>query len=107
MAMFKWSGIYINPQDVAAIYPDTDSTKPLPFYMTVHLRDGKEYRMNYAKESARDADANRLASQVNRFMLEPVTRNEIEDLLDKLKGAVRRDIKALQMEIVKERDHGA
>lgn len=106
MAMFKWSGIYINPQDVAAIYTDTDSTKPLPFYMTVHLRDGKEYRMNYAKESARDADANRLASQVNRFMPEPVTRSEIEELMDKMKGAVRRDIKALQLEITKGENHG-
>ena len=102
MAMFKWGGMYINPQDVAAIYTNRDSSQGHPFYMTVHLRNGKEFRTNYHDEGARDIDAAKLARWVDNMQPDPITRVEIEDLLDRLKGAIRRDIKALREDFVKD-----
>lgn len=101
MAMFKWGGAYINPDDVTAIFTSTDSRQSRPFYMAVRLRDGKEYQMSYQTESSREVDAARLANLVNRRQPDPVSRAEIEGLLDRLKGALRRDIKALREEIAK------
>lgn len=99
MAMFKWGGMYINQEEVAAIYVNKDGTQGHSFYMTVHMRDGKEYRMNYATESGRDKDAARLAREIDRTQVEPVTRYQIEEMIDKAKGAIRRDIKALREEL--------
>lgn len=99
MAMFNWSGIYINPQDVDAIYTNRDNRQDYPFYMKVHLRSGEEYRVNYRTGDTRDADAERLAKLVNRLQPDPVSRYEVEGLLDRLKNAIRRDIKALRAEI--------
>lgn len=101
MAMFKWSGFYINPADVSAILTGTDPKQGNAHYMVVCLRNGKEFRTNYERAAARDVDADRLASLVSRLQPDPVSRNELEDLLDKVKGAIRRDIKALRDEIVK------
>ena len=101
MAMFKWGGMYINPQDVTAIYANRDSSQGHPFYMTVHLRNGKEFRMNYQNEGARDIDAAKLACLVDKTQQDPITRADVEDLLDRLKGALRRDIKALREDLVK------
>ena len=97
--MFKWSGIYVNPQDVTAIYTARDGSGPHPFYMVVHLRDGKEYRLNYSSERNRDADASQLANMVSKMQPVPVTYDEIESLLDKVKSAIRRDVKALRAEL--------
>ena len=105
MAMFKWSGFYINPADVSAITTGIDQKQSNAHYMTVHLRDGKEYRMNYARADARDVDAARLAGMVGRLQPEPVTRSELDDLLGKAKDAIRRDIRALRLEITKEAEH--
>jgi len=105
MAMFKWSGFYINPADVSAILTGTDPKQGNAHYMVVCLRNGKEFRTNYERAAARDVDAERLAFQVNRLQAEPVTRYELEDLLDKVKGALRRDIKALRDGIMKEARH--
>lgn len=102
MAMFVWNGFYINPLDVSAISTGTDNRQSLAHYMVVHLRDGKEYRVNYAGDRARNIDAARLANMVGALQVEPVTRNELRDLLDKAKDAVRRDIRALREEIKKE-----
>lgn len=99
MAMFKWGGMYINPEEVSAIFVSKDGTVGHPFYMTVHLRDGKEYKTNYATESGRDKDAARLAREIDRMQVEPVTRHQIEELIDKAKGAIRRDIKALREDL--------
>ena len=96
MAMFKWRAMYINPEEVAAIYVSKDGTQGYPFYMTVHMRDGKEYQVNYATESGRDKEAARLAREIDRMQVEPVTRYQIEEMIDKAKGAIRRDIKALR-----------
>lgn len=103
MAMFKWGAMYINPEEVAAIFVSKDGTVGHPFYMTVHLKDGKEYKTNYATESGRDKDAARLAREIDRMQVEPVTRYQIEELIDKAKSAIRRDIKALR-EDLKEAD---
>lgn len=96
MAMFKWNGMYINPMDVSAIYVNRDGTAAHPFGMVVHLRDGKEYQTNYATERGRDVDAARLAQEIGRMQPEPVTRLQVEIMIDKAKGAIRRDIKALR-----------
>lgn len=102
MGMFRWSGMYVNPDDVTAIYKGYDAGKAHPYYMTVYLRNGTEYRVNYLKDTDRNYDAEKLANLVNTLHPDPVTRNEIEDLLDRLKGAIRRDIKALREDLVKE-----
>lgn len=97
--MFKWSGIYINPSDVAAINTGTDSSKSSPFYMTVILRGGQEFRTFYAAESARDYDSARLAQEVSKLYAEPVTKEDVESIVSKAKDAIRRDIKALRSEV--------
>lgn len=100
MAMFKWSNcFYINPEEVAAISAGTDGSNTHSHYMTVHLRTGKEYRVNYSTASARDADAHRLAQAVSRTQPDPVSRYEMETLIDHAKDAIRRDIKALRKEL--------
>lgn len=100
MAMFKWGGyFYINPEEVAAISMGADSGNTHAHYMTVHLRTGKEYRVNYSSASARDADAHRLAQAVNKVMPDPVSRYEMESLIDRAKDALRRDIKALRKDL--------
>ena len=96
MAMCCFSGLYINPADVSAIFTGTDSTQANAYYMTVHLRDGKEYKVAYSKDTARDADALRLSRAVNFQMTRPVTIEDVKEELDKMKGALRRDIKALR-----------
>ena len=98
--MFKWSSyFYINPEEVAAISTGTDSSNSHPHYMTVHLRSGKEYRVNYSTISARDTDAHRLAQAVNRILPDPVSRYEMENLIDRARDALRRDIKALRKDL--------
>ena len=101
VAMFKWSGFYINPADVSAIATGADSSQSYPHYMIVHLHDSKEYRVNYVREEARNADAIRLAREVDRCQPEPLSAYKVEDLLDRMKGAIRRDIKALREEVMK------
>lgn len=102
MAMFKWSGFYINPADVTAIITGVDNRQSHAHYMTVHLRSGKEYQSNYAREEARNLDAARLANEVSKLQAEPITRYEVEDIVSRAKEAVRRDIKALRDELKKE-----
>lgn len=107
MAMFKWSNcFYINPEEVAAISTGTDGSSTHPHYMTVHLRSGKEYRVNYTTASARDTDAQRLSQAVTRIRPDPVSRYEMETLIDRAKDTLRRDIKALRKEL-KEKDGGS
>lgn len=60
------------------------------------MRDGKEYQTNYATERGRDVDAARLAQEIGRMQPEPVTKLQVETMIDKAKGAIRRDIKALR-----------
>ena len=96
MALCRFSGLYLNPADVAAIFTGTDSTQANAYYMNIHLRDGKEYKLTYGKETSREADAIRLSKAVNLQMAEPVTIDDVKDELDKVKGAIRRDIKALR-----------
>ena len=102
MAMFKWSGMYINPGDVVSITTGTDSRQDYPFSMTVGLRNGREFKTNYAKASARDLDAGRLADCVGRIQPEPVTSYEMELIVNRLKDTIRRDIKNLRQELKKE-----
>lgn len=99
--MVKLSGIYINPHDVSAIYTGVNNKDSYPFYVTVLMRNGKEYSVKYTKEGNRDADAQRLSRSVAIFYQAPVTLREVENLLDKMKGAIRRDIKALREEVEK------
>ena len=100
MSMFKWGGyFYINPEEVAAISMGSDGSNTHPHYMTVHLRSGKEYRVNYQTSSARDTDAQRLAQAINRLRPDPVSRYEMESLIDRAKDALRRDIKALRKDL--------
>lgn len=100
--MVNLSGIYyINPQDVAAIHTETNAKDTHPFIMTVVLRNGKELSIKYAKVGARDEEARRLSRAVEVFYPDPVTLREIENLLEKVKGAIRRDIKALREEVEK------
>lgn len=100
--MVNLSGIYyINPQDVAAIRTETSTIDAYPFVMTVVLRNGKELTIKYAKMGARDEEARRLYRAVEAFYPEPVTLREIENLLDKVKGAIRRDIKSLREDVEK------
>lgn len=96
MSMFKWGASYINPVDVVLISTGSNSAKPHPFYMTVRLR-GKEteFQSWYSTESARDTDAARLAALVGKYQEQPVTRYEVEAIVNKAKDAIRRDIKAL------------
>ena len=96
MSMFKWGATYINPADVVLINVGTDSSKPMAQYMVVRLRnDSTEYRMHYSTVSARDTDAARLAALVNKYQPEPLTKDQVEAIVNKAKDAIRRDIKAL------------
>ena len=104
MSMFKWSGFYINPEDVAAISTGTDSRETYAHHMTVHLRNGRDFRVNYSSASARDADAQRLAQAVNKVRPDPVSRYEMENLIDRAKESIRRDVKALRRDITAERE---
>lgn len=104
MSMFKWSGFFINPEDVAAISTGTDSRETYAHHMTVHLRNGREFRMNYSSASARDADAQRLAQAVNKVRPDPVSRYEMENMIDRAKESIRRDVKALRKDLAAERE---
>ena len=102
MAMFKWGDSYINPEDVSCIFNKNNGSIEYPFCMSVRLRYGGEYSLSYKRKADRDADAARLANLVSRRSPDPISRYEVEGLLDKVKNAIRRDIKALRLEIVKE-----
>lgn len=105
MAMFQWGGcFYINPEDVAAISTGSDGSNTHAHYMTVHLRTGKEFRVNYGTASARNADAQRLAQAVNKARPDPVSRYEMENMIDRAKESIRRDVKALRRDITAERE---
>ena len=105
MSMFRWSNcFYINPEDVAAISTGSDGSSTHPHYMTVHLRSGKEYRVNYSAPSSRDADAQRLAQAVNKARPDPVSRYEMETMIDRAKESIRRDVKALRKDLAAERE---
>lgn len=96
MSMFKWGSAHINPADVVLINVGTDSSKPQAFYMVVRFRnDSTEYKLQYSTASARDTDAARLAALVTKYQEEPVTRDQVEAIVNKAKDAIRRDIKAL------------
>lgn len=96
MSMFKWGATYINPADVVLINVGTDSSKAQAFYMVVRLRnDSVEYKLYYATASARDTDVARLAALVAKYQEEPVTKDQVEAIVNKAKDAIRRDIKAL------------
>lgn len=102
MALISWGAAYINPADIIAVIPVGGSTPATPYRVVVTLRNGKEYTMDHPSVRDRSLAISQLVAAANRATENPVTYQEVNQLLTQTKNALRRDIKALRQTIEKE-----
>lgn len=94
--LYNFNGTLINVADIVYVSPTKGQRAEYPFMLTVALRNGQQFAVSYRDEASRRKETYDIARAFERSIPEPVSRYEIESIVQKFADKIRNDIRPIK-----------
>ena len=94
--LYNLNGTLLNAADIATVSTSQGQRVEYPFVLTVTMRNGQQFAVSYRNEVDRIRDVNRITRAFNCSVANPVTRDEVESIVEEYIRRVRADLQPLK-----------
>lgn len=94
--LYNLNGTLLNVADIVTVSTSKGQRAEYPFVLTVTMRDGQRVAFSYHNEVDRIRDVNGITQAFNCSVVKPVTRYEVESIVEKYIRRVRADLRPLK-----------
>lgn len=94
--LYNLNGTLLNVADIVTVSTSKGQRAEYPFVLTVTTRNGQQFAVSYHNEVDRIRDVNGITQAFNRSVVNPVTRYEVESIVEKYIRRVRADLRPLK-----------
>lgn len=94
--LYNFNGTLLNVADIVTVSTGKGQRAEYPFVLTVAMRNGQQFAVNYRNEVDRIQEVNAIARAFDRSVVTPVTRYEVESIVEKYIKRVRADLRPLK-----------
>lgn len=94
--LYNLNGTLLNVADIVTVSTSKGQRAEYPFVLTVTMRSGQQFAVSYHNEVDRIRDVNGITRAFNCSVVNPVTRYEVESIVEKYIRRVRADLRPLK-----------
>lgn len=94
--LYNLNGTLLNVADIVTVSTSKDQRAERPFVLTVTMRNGQRFAVSYRNEVDRIREVNGITRAFDRSVVNPVTRYEVESIVEKYIRRVRDDLRPLK-----------
>mgnify|MGYP007115460550 CR=1 FL=1 len=99
--LYNFNGNLVNVADIVTVTTSKSQNSEYPFILTVAMRNGQHFAVSYRTDADRRREINQIARSFELSVETPVSRYELETVVEKYIKKVRADIQPLK-KLVKE-----
>ena len=104
--LYNFNGTLLNVADIVTVTSGKGQRLEYPFVLTVSMRNGQQFAVSYTNEADRRREVNEIARAFDRSMVRPVTRYEVESIIEKYIKKVRTDLQPLKKFVKEKTENG-
>lgn len=94
--MYDFNGTFINAAEIVSVANKSSGNPAYPFQLVVTLKSGSQFAVNYKDEFSRKAEAQRIARFHDNTCPDPVSRWELQSILDSQTAKLLRYIREIR-----------
>lgn len=94
--LYNFNGNLLNVADIVTVTTSKGQRTDYPFVLTVAMRNGQQFAVSYRNEVDRRREVNEIARAFDCSVISPVTRYEVEFIVEKYIKKVRADLQPLK-----------
>lgn len=94
--LYNFNGTLLNVADIVTVTSSKGQRSEYPFVLTVAMRNGQQFAVSYRNEVDRIREIHEIARAFDRSVVNPVTRYEVESIVEKYIRRVRADFRPLK-----------
>lgn len=94
--LYNFNGTLLNVADIVTVSTSKGQRAEYPFVLTVAMRNGQQFAVSYRNEVDRIREIHEIARAFDRSVVNPVTRYEVESIVEKYIKKVRADLQPLK-----------
>ncbi len=94
--LYNFNGNLLNVADIVTVTTSKGQRTDYPFVLTVAMRNGQQFAVSYRNEVDRRREVNEIARAFDCSVISPVTRYEVECIVEKYIKKVRADLQPLK-----------
>ena len=104
--LYNFNGTLLNVADIVTVSTSKGQRADYPFVLTVTMRNGQQFAVSYHNEVGRTQEVNRIARAFDCSVVNPVTRYEVESVVEKYINRVRADLRPLKKFVKESAENG-
>lgn len=104
--LYNFNGTLLNVADIVTVTSSKGQRSEYPFVLTVAMRNGQQFSVCYHNEVDRTREVNAIARALDRSVVNPVTRYEVESIVEKYIKKVRADLQPLKKFVKESAENG-
>lgn len=104
--LYNFNGTLLNVADIVTVTSSKGQRSEYPFVLTVAMRNGQQFSVCYRNEVDRTREVNAIARALDRSVVNPVTRYEVESIVEKYIKKVRADLQPLKKFVKESAENG-
>lgn len=104
--LYNLNGTLLNVADIVTVSTSKCQRAEFPFVLTVTMRNGQRFAVNYRNEVDRIREVNGITRAFDSSVVNPVTRYEVESIVEKYIRRVRDDLRPLKKFAKESDDNG-
>lgn len=94
--LYNLNGTLLNVADIVTVSTSKGQRAECPFVLTVTMRNGQRFAVSYRNEVDRIREVTGITRAFDRSVVNPVTRYEVESIVEKYIRRVRDDLRPLK-----------
>lgn len=106
LMLYNFNGTLLNTADIVTVSTSKGQRAEYPFVLTVAMRNGQQFAVSYRNEIDRTREVNEIARAFDRSVVNPVTRYEVESIVEKYIRKVRADFRPLKKFVKESAENG-
>ena len=104
--LYKVGQHYLNLDEVESVIADKSGDPKFPYALTINMKSGHNVTRWYASEAVRDSTAAEVARLHSFAYPGPVTRYELDTVVNKEVSKVRNDVRTIKKLLLEVLEHG-
>lgn len=94
--LYNFNGNLVNVADIVTVITSNGQNPTYPFVLTVTMRNGQHIAVNFRTDADRRREINQIARSFELSVETPVSRYELETIVEKYIKKVRADLQPLK-----------
>lgn len=94
--LYRFNNNLINVAEISSVSSTRGNNRDYPYDLTVRMKDGTSLGVCYRTEEARNTELWNIQQAFRSTVPEPITRYEVNSLLNNYTDKIRRDLRVLR-----------